>query len=231
MTFIALDNSGACARFRCMPRSDSSLTDSRPQTGFRLFPGLLDGARQRSLLEAVLAVLDQAPSYHARMPKSGQAMSVAMSNAGRFGWYTDQDNGYRYIERHPETGRPWPAIPDAALSVWWSVADYDHAPESCLINLYRAAAKMGLHQDRDERDMAAPVVSISLGDDALFRLGGTTRKAPTRSFKLASGDVLVLGGASRLAFHGIDRVMAGTSRLVPGGGRINLTLRRVTPPR
>jgi DNA oxidative demethylase len=213
-----------------MPRSDSSTTITTTQTGFRLFPGLLDSARQRSLLEAVQSVLQQAPSYHARMPKSGQRMSVAMSNAGRFGWYSDQAQGYRYIEHHPETGQPWPAIPDPVLSVWWSVADYDHAPECCLINLYREMAKMGLHQDRDEAEMAAPVVSISLGDDALFRLGGSTRKAPTRSFKLASGDVLVLGGAARLAYHGIDRVMGGTSRLVPGGGRINLTLRRVTRP-
>jgi alkylated DNA repair protein (DNA oxidative demethylase) len=213
-----------------MPRSDSNPPSNVTQSGFRLFPGLLDAARQRSLLEAVLAVLAAAPAYHAYMPKSGQRMSVAMSNAGRFGWYSDRDGGYRYIERHPETDRPWPAIPDPALAIWWSVADYDHAPECCLINLYREAARMGLHQDRDEAEMAAPVVSISLGDDALFRLGGTTRKSPTRSFKLASGDVLVLGGNARLAYHGIDRVMGGTSRLVPGGGRINLTLRRVTRP-
>jgi alkylated DNA repair protein (DNA oxidative demethylase) len=157
-------------------------------------------------------------------------MSVAMSNAGRFGWYTDKDGGYRYIERHPQTGRPWPAIPDEVLAVWEAVAQYPHAPECCLINLYRGGAKMGLHQDRDEEDFAAPVVSISLGDEALFRLGGTTRKGATRAMKLCSGDVVVLGGAGRLAFHGIDRVLAGSSRLIPGGGRINLTLRRVIRP-
>ncbi|WP_341915218.1 alpha-ketoglutarate-dependent dioxygenase AlkB [Ferrovibrio terrae] len=213
-----------------MPHVDSHASLNTSQTGFRLFPGLLDTARQRSLLEAVQGVLAVAPAYHARMPKTGQRMNVAMSNAGRYGWYSDKEQGYRYIERHPETDLAWPSIPDPMLAVWWSVADYDHAPECCLINLYRETAKMGLHQDRDEAEMAAPVVSISLGDDALFRLGGTTRKAPTRSFKLASGDVLVLGGAARLAYHGIDRVMGGTSRLIPGGGRINLTLRRVTRP-
>ena len=213
-----------------MPHVDSHASLNTSQTGFRLFPGLLDAARQRSLLEAVQGVLATAPAYHARMPKTGQRMSVAMSNAGRFGWYSDQEHGYRYIERHPETDRPWPAIPEAALAVWHAVAGYDPAPECCLINLYRDTAKMGLHQDRDEAELAAPVVSISLGDDALFRLGGTSRKASTRSFKLASGDVLVLGGNARLAYHGIDRVLGGTSRLIPGGGRINLTLRRVTRP-
>src|SRR3546814_3312285 len=116
----------------------------------------------------------------------------------------------------------------AALGIWRQVAGWPDDPECCLINLYRDGAKMGLHQDRDEAEMAAPVVSISLGDDAVFRLGGTTRGGPTRSLKLASGDVLVLGGAARLAFHGIDRVLGGSSRLLPGGGRVNLTLRRVT---
>jgi alkylated DNA repair protein (DNA oxidative demethylase) len=196
--------------------------------GFRHYPGLLDRPAQQALTAAVFALLDEAPPYRAAMPKSGRPMSVAMSNAGRFGWYSDRAGGYRYIERHPQTGRPWPAIPAAALAVWRQVADWPDAPECCLINLYRDGAKMGLHQDRDEAEMTAPVVSISLGDDAVFRLGGTGRGGPTRSLKLASGDVVVLGGAARLAFHGIDRVLAGSSRLVPGGGRINLTLRRVT---
>lgn len=198
--------------------------------GFRLFPGLLDAARQRALADAVLALLETAPAYHALMPKTGRRMSVAMTNSGSLGWYSDRDGGYRYVPHHPQTGQPWPGIPPAALAVWWSVAGYDHPPECCLVNLYRDGAKMGLHQDRDEEDLSAPVVSVSLGDDALFRLGGTTRRAPTRSLKLASGDVLVLGGAARLAYHGIDRVIAGTSRLLPGGGRLNLTLRRVTRP-
>jgi alkylated DNA repair protein (DNA oxidative demethylase) len=204
------------------------MPDVAPLPGFRLLPGFLDAARQRELMQQVQAVLEAAPVYHAKMPRTGQPMSVAMSNAGALGWYTDKDGGYRYVAQHPETHQPWPPIPEIALEVWRSVAPDAPAPEACLINLYRGPAKMGLHQDRDEADFSAPVVSISLGDEALFRLGGTSRQAPTRSFKLSSGDVLVLGGAARLAFHGIDRVMAGTSRLVPGGGRINLTLRRVT---
>lgn len=199
-----------------------------PLSGFRLLPGFLDAARQTDLIAQVQAVLEAAPLYHATMPKTGQKMSVAMSNAGALGWYSDKDGGYRYIAQHPETGRPWPAIPQVALDVWRSVVPEAPAPQACLINLYRDTAKMGLHQDRDEADFSVPVVSISLGDEALFRLGGTARKAPTRSFRLASGDVLVLGGEARLAFHGIDRVIGGSSRLVPGGGRINLTLRRVT---
>ncbi|WP_298723574.1 alpha-ketoglutarate-dependent dioxygenase AlkB [uncultured Ferrovibrio sp.] len=206
------------------------MTTATAIEGFRYYPGFLDAARQRALTESVMAVLTQAPAYHATMPKSGVAMSVAMSNAGRFGWYSDKEGGYRYIERHPFTGQPWPAIPDEILSIWDAVANYGVAPECCLINHYRAGAKMGLHQDRDEQDFDAPVVSISLGDTAVFRLGGLNRKDPTRAMKLQSGDVCVLGGASRLAFHGIDRVLSGSSRLIPGGGRINLTLRRVTRP-
>lgn len=206
-----------------MPRVESAFA---PLPGFRLLPGFLDADRQRSLMQQVQAVLEAAPVYHAAMPRSGQKMSVAMSNAGELGWYTDKDGGYRYIARHPETGRPWPAIPRIAQDVWNAIAGDAAPPDACLINLYRGRAKMGLHQDRDEADFAAPVVSISLGDEALFRLGGATRKAPTRAFKLSSGDVLVLGGEARLAFHGIDRIIPGTSRLVPGGGRINLTLRR-----
>lgn len=208
-----------------MPRADSVFT---PLPGFRLLPGFLDVARQRELMVQVQAVLDAAPVYHAAMPRSGQKMSVAMSNAGALGWYTDKDGGYRYIAHHPATGQPWPAIPPIALEIWRSLVPDGPQPEACLINLYRDSAKMGLHQDRDETDFSAPVVSISLGDEALFRLGGTSRKGSTCSFRLASGDVLVLGGEARMAFHGIDRVLPGTSRLVPGGGRINLTLRRVT---
>ncbi len=199
-----------------------------PLSGFRLLPGFLAAAQQTDLIAQVQAVLEAAPPYHAAMPKTGQKMSVAMSNAGALGWYSDKDGGYRYVARHPETGRPWPAIPPIALEVWHAVVPDAPEPEACLINLYRDTAKMGLHQDRDEADFSVPVVSISLGDAALFRLGGTTRKAPTGSFRLSSGDVLVLGGEARLAFHGIDRVIGGSSRLVPGGGRINLTLRRVT---
>ena len=143
------------------------------------------------------------------------------------GWVSDQ-SGYRYQPTHPETGRPWPPIPATLLALWDELARYPDPPEACLINFYAPTAKMGLHQDRDEEDFAAPVVSISLGDSCLFRVGGLKRSEPTRAFRLSSGDVLVLGGGARLAFHGVDRVYPGTSSLLPEGGRINLTLRRVT---
>ena len=168
------------------------------------------------------------------MPRTGKPFSVGMTNLGPLGWVSDQAGGYRYQPIHPVTGRAWPAIPDMVEDVWRRVAGYPHPPEACLVNRYAPGARMGLHQDADEKDFAAPVVSISLGDTCLFRVGGTTRGGPTRSLKLASGDVVVLGGAARLAFHGVDRIYPGTSTLLadwfPEGGRINLTLRRVSVP-
>jgi alkylated DNA repair protein (DNA oxidative demethylase) len=162
------------------------------------------------------------------MPKSGKPFSVEETNFGSLGWVSET-SGYRYTPAHPITGKPWPAMPQAMNDLWDDVADY-HAPaECCLVNLYRDGAKMGAHQDRDEQATDAPVVSVSLGDDALFRFGGTTRKGPTQSIMLSSGDVLTFGGVGRLMFHGIDRVVSGSSQLIPGGGRLNLTLRRITP--
>ena len=195
--------------------------------GLRYEPGYLDRPAQEALREAVLLALEAAPPVRPRMPRTGQPFSVRMSNCGPLGWVSDQD-GYRYQPHHPETGRPWPAIPTAALDAWRALAASPVLPEACLINLYDADARMGLHQDRDEQDFGAPVLSISLGDTAVFRYGGTERRAPTRSLKLQSGDVLLLGGPARLAFHGIDRLLGGSSTLLPGGGRINLTLRRVS---
>jgi len=116
------------------------------------------------------------------------------------------------------------------LEIWQAVSDYAHPPQACLVNFYEPSARMGLHQDRDEEDFDAPVVSVSLGDTAVFRVGGLDRKSPTQSIKLQSGDVVVLGGEARLCFHGVDRILPGTSALLKDGGRINLTLRRVTRP-
>lgn len=205
------------------------MTAAFASPGLRILPGYLEPSDQQRLLTAVEAVLRDAPLYRPRMPGSGAPMSVLMSNCGPLGWVTDE-RGYRYQAGHPETGAPWPAMPDIALEAWRRLAGYPHPPESCLINFYSAAARMGLHQDRDERDLNAPVVSLSLGDSCLFRVGGHKRSAPTRSFRLTSGDAVVLGGEARLAFHGVDRIMPGTSALLPQGGRLNLTLRRVTPP-
>lgn len=196
--------------------------------GFRLVPGYLDRSAQEQLLEEVRGVIRRAPLYTARMPKSGQPLSVRMTNCGPLGWMTDV-SGYRYQDHHPETGAPWPPIPDMLLAAWRELARHPHPPEACLVNFYGPQARMGLHQDRDEIDMTAPVVSLSLGDTCLFRIGGTTRNAPSRTLRLASGDAVVLGGPARLAFHGVDRIMPATSTLLAEGGRINLTLRRVSP--
>jgi alkylated DNA repair protein (DNA oxidative demethylase) len=202
---------------------------SRPLTGLRLVPGYLDRAAQERLRDDLTAVMLRAPSYTPRMPKTGHPMSVRMTNCGPLGWVTDE-RGYRYQPHHPETGEPWPPIPEIVLAAWRDLADYPPPPEACLVNVYGPTARMGLHQDRDEQDFAAPVVSLSLGDTCLFRIGGQKRSDPTRTFRLASGDALVLGGQARLAHHGVDRIMPGTSTLLPDGGRINLTLRRVTRP-
>jgi len=192
--------------------------------GVMLWRERLDRAAQKALLDAVLGA---AEFYRPVMPGSGAPFSVEETNFGPLGWYSDRD-GYRYTATHPKTGAPWPAIPTALLALWDATTGYGAPPQCCLVNLYRAGARMGLHQDRDEQAADAPVLSVSLGDDALFRIGGATRRGPTQSLKLSSGDVLSFGGPARLAFHGIDRIVPGTSTLVPGGGRINLTLRRVT---
>jgi alkylated DNA repair protein (DNA oxidative demethylase) len=197
--------------------------------GFRLLPGRLGPDDQRILLEDVLKGLASAPANYARMPRTGRPMSVAMSNFGPLGWWSDV-SGYRYVPAHPETGRPWPPIPQRLLELWNQLAAYPAPPEACLVNVYRGDARLGLHVDADEDARDAPVVSVSLGDRAVFRIGGLRRRDPTRSVRLASGDVCVLGGPARQAYHGVDRILPGTSRLIPGGGRINLTLRRVTRP-
>ena len=198
--------------------------------GFRLWPGLLDRAEQEGLRDAVFARLRQGPWYIPRMPKSGQPMRVRMTNFGPLGWVTDKERGYRYQATHPETDAPWADMPPRVLALWSELTGYGAPPEACLVNLYEGDARMGLHVDADEEAWDAPVLSISLGDTAIFRIGGSLRSDPTRSVRLASGDVCMLGGASRRFYHGVDRILPGTSRLLPKGGRINLTLRRVTPP-
>jgi alkylated DNA repair protein (DNA oxidative demethylase) len=198
--------------------------------GVTFTPAYLDRAAQEELLAAVRAVIAAAPLYVPRMPRSGAPMSVMMTNCGSLGWVTDAERGYRYQAAHPETGKPWPPIPGILLKAWHELGGYPHEPQACLVNYYAPSARMGLHQDKDEQDFAAPVVSLSLGDTGLFRVGGLKRSEPTRSLRLASGDAVVLGGEGRLAYHGVDRILPGTSTLLREGGRINLTLRRVTKP-
>jgi alkylated DNA repair protein (DNA oxidative demethylase) len=206
------------------------MTTQSQAAGLKIVPGYLDRAAQDALLAAIREAIAQAPLYTPRMPRTGKPMSVRMTNCGTLGWMTDE-RGYRYQPTHPETGLPWPPIPAILLDAWAALAGYPHPPEACLVNVYGPQARMGLHQDRDEQDFAAPVLSLSLGDTGLFRIGGLKRNDPTRALRLASGDAVVLGGEARLAFHGIDRILPGTSTLLlPEGGRINLTLRRVTKP-
>ena len=195
--------------------------------GLCYYAGYLDRDGQAALLAALDEVFAAAPLFTPRMPKSGRPFTVRMSNCGSLGWVSDE-HGYRYEPTHPLTGRPWPPMPETLIATWHELSGYPRAPEACLINFYGPTAKMGLHQDRDEEDFAAPVVSLSLGDSCLFRVGGLKRNAPTRSFCLNSGDAFVFGGDARLVFHGVDRIYPGTSTLLAGGGRINLTMRRVT---
>jgi alkylated DNA repair protein (DNA oxidative demethylase) len=195
--------------------------------GFRLIPQALDGAAQAELAAAVMAAAQTAPFYSPMTP-FGRPMSVGQTSLGALGWVSDA-SGYRYEPDHPLTGRPWPAMPPALMALWARYAGSDRAPDSCLVNLYRGAARMGLHVDADEADLSVPVLSISLGDTAIFRLGGPRRGDPTTSVRLASGDVCVLAGEARSAHHGVDRILCGSSRLIEGGGRLNLTLRRASP--
>ena len=196
--------------------------------GFRLWPGALSVTAQSALLAEVLAAVEQSSFFRPVTP-GGRPFSVEMTNLGPLGWVSDRA-GYRYQPLHPDTGQPWPAIPGVLLALWRTVSGYSHDPEACLVNFYSGGARMGLHRDEDEDDFTAPVLSVSLGDTAIFRIGGPERGGKTGTLKLNSGDVLVMGGPSRLCYHGIDRVLTGSSTLLKDGGRINLTLRRVTRP-
>lgn len=197
--------------------------------GIRHIPGFLDREKQETLVDIIRAVVAEAPLFVPVMHRTGKPMSVRMTNCGPLGWVTDKERGYRYQPHHPVTGQSWPAMPNQLRDLWHTVSGSGKEPEACLINFYADDARMGLHQDRDEKDLETAVVSISLGDTCLFRVGGRNRTDSTQSFKLSSGDVVVLGGEGRLAFHGVDKIYPNTSMLLKNGGRINLTLRRVTP--
>ncbi len=190
-------------------------------------PDYLDEIAQKALLEEIRGLVDRAPLFTPTMPRWGRPFSVRMSNCGPLGWVSDK-SGYRYQPTHPVTGEPWPAMPQSLLDLWDATTGYEYPPQACLINYYSPDAKMGLHVDRDEEDFDAPILSLSLGDDARFRLGGRERSDPTQSFILRSGDIFILDGEDRLAYHGIDRIYPGTSLLLEEPGRINLTMRRVS---
>jgi len=198
--------------------------------GVHHWPERLNASEQSALLTEISARLAIAALYRPAMPGSGAPLSVEMSNFGPLGWVTDQAKGYRYESCHPITGEAWPDIPPSLLQSWAEISAYPAPPEPCLVNFYRDKARMGLHRDADEQATDAPVLSVSLGDTAVFRFGGLTRRGSTASLKLNSGDVLMFGGPARMMFHGVDRILMGSSNLIRGRGRINLTLRRVTLP-
>lgn len=198
------------------------------ENGAIWLPEFFDRKAQENLVEIIRKTVAIAPLYTPKMPKTGKPMSVRMTNCGELGWVTDKENGYRYQSTHPLTGKQWPKIPDILTTLWEELSEYPTPAEACLINFYDEQAKMGMHQDRDESNLNAPVISVSLGDACLFRIGGTTRGGKTTSLKLQSGDVVILGGLARMAFHGVDKIYPNTSTLLKKTGRINLTLRRVT---
>ncbi len=197
-------------------------------SGFVHLAGYLDSAEQAALVIELRAVMSEAPLYRPTMPRTGKPFSVEMTNCGMLGWVSDRHGGYRYQATHPLSGQPWPPMPRSLLALWNGLSGCAAEPEACLINYYARGTRMGSHVDADEEDFSAPVLSVSLGDHAVFHVGGLGRRDPKTRLTLKSGDVVVLGGASRRAYHGVDRVLHGSSSLLPQGGRINLTLRRVT---
>lgn len=200
------------------------MTSTLKIRGFEVRKGFLAGDAQEALVGDLRAVAQAAP-MRSPVTRWGKPMSVKMTSAGRLGWISDR-HGYRYEARHPD-GQAWPPIPASVLAIWHDVTGLARVPDCCLINYYGESARMGLHQDKDEGDFDWPVVSISLGDDGLFRMGEVDKGGSTESLWLQSGDVVVMGGAARLAYHGVDRIRFGSSRLLPDGGRINVTLRVV----
>jgi alkylated DNA repair protein (DNA oxidative demethylase) len=208
-------------------------SDSLPPSHEQLEEGavLLRGfatAEAPLLLEEVARVARASAFRHLVTP-GGHTMSVAMTNCGRVGWVSDR-TGYRYDPLDPDTGAPWPAMPAAFLKLAVQAAaeagfaDYD--PDACLINRYIAGAKLGLHQDRDEKDAWAPIVSVSLGLPAVFLWGGKRRADPVRRLLVESGDIAVWGGPARFVYHGVAPLKDGQHPLT-GGARINLTFRKV----
>lgn len=181
----------------------------------------------KTLLQAIDAVLIQAPLRHMQTP-GGYTMSVSTSSCGRLGWVSDPD-GYRYAARDPHTDQPWPSMPACLLALAQRAAAQagyaNFQPEACLINQYLPGAKLSLHQDKDEKDLSAPIVSLSLGLPAVFLFGTPSRKDRPQRYRLVHGDVVVWGGPSRLAFHGVAPLAEGHHTLL-GPRRINLTFRR-----
>ncbi|OSI63317.1 alpha-ketoglutarate-dependent dioxygenase AlkB [Bradyrhizobium canariense] len=181
---------------------------------------------ESELIDAVRAIVAQSPFRRMTTP-GGHLMSVAMTNCGERGWITDH-TGYRYDPIDPRTGAPWPAMPPVLRDLARRAADQGgftgFAPDACLVNRYEPGTRLSLHQDKDELDYSAPIVSVSLGLPATFLFGGLARNDKPRRFRLVHGDVVVWGGASRLAYHGLAPLADGEHALL-GPKRINLTFR------
>jgi alkylated DNA repair protein (DNA oxidative demethylase) len=195
--------------------------------GFQLHRGAVGPKDQARLAALVARAAQRAPFRRHAAPRGGM-MSVSQTSLGALGWVSDA-RGYRYVPKDPLTGAPWPEIPMLLLELWRRLASAG-APDSCLINHYPdATARLGLHRDRDEADLTAPVLSLSLGAPALFRIGGPRRGDPSETHVLRSGDAVVLSGPARSAFHGVDKIMPDGMALAPFPGRLNLTLRQAGP--
>ncbi|MCK1504007.1 DNA oxidative demethylase AlkB [Bradyrhizobium sp. 18] len=183
---------------------------------------------ESELIEAVRAIVAQSPFRRMTTP-GGHLMSVAMTNCGERGWITDH-TGYRYDPVDPRTGAPWPAMPPVLRDLARRAAEQGgfagFAPDACLVNRYEPGTRLSLHQDKDELDYSAPIVSVSLGLPATFLFGGMARNDKPRRFRLVHGDVVVWGGTSRLAYHGVAPLADGEHTLL-GRKRINLTFRKV----
>jgi alkylated DNA repair protein (DNA oxidative demethylase) len=194
--------------------------------GAVLLRGLARSA-ENELIAALHDIASRAPFRHMVTP-GGHSMSVAMSNCGHLGWVTDR-SGYRYDAKDPETGRPWPAMPASFYRLAVEAAEQGgfsgFSPDACLINRYQPGARMSLHQDKDEDDFGAPIVSVSLGLPAIFLFGGQQRSDKTQRYRLQHGDIVVWGGPARLAFHGVAPLADGEHTLM-GRQRINLTFRK-----
>ncbi len=197
--------------------------------GFDYFPNYYSRLEQEDLLNDIRHIVKEAPLITPIMPKTGKEMSVRQTNCGELGWVTDKEQGYRYQKNHPVTGKAWPDIPPSLQNLWQKISGFPQPAEACLINFYAPQARMGMHQDKDEMELKAPVISISLGDSCLFRIGTTEKQGKTHSIRLNSGDVIMFGGKARLAYHGVDRIYPNTSTLLKVPGRVNLTLRRISP--
>ena len=207
--------------------------------GFHHLSGFLNRPAQIAMVAAVRRVIKAAPLYHARMPRSGKELRVAQTNCGPLGWYSDEFKGYRYQPNYPGTEQPWPQFPTELLAQLVAIHNRLPAemagfvPEACLINWYTEGDALGLHKDADEPEWNAPIVMFSLGDDALFQIGGLSRDDPKSTIRVRSGDVCIMAGKARQAWHGVSGIVPGSSGRILGDsrGRFSLTVRQVNAHR